>query len=329
MVSKQKRKSGYTFWLVMGLLAFLLSTPQGMVTKILTSNGLDAFSFMAIRNGVILVCVLPVALVGTIRHWCAIKRHWRPMLVGGMCLGASSVAYTVAIETGMASHVSIINLLTPIVLVVLSAKIVHDKVSHRATVGITLAAVGGVLAVAVPMLLTGAVESFINPVSVFLALFNCIVYPIAMVYMRRANGEGVPLSLMLALSSVLVVLMSLVLEPTMRGTTILDALPGLSVFDWILVVIYSGIIVALLVRLVIVRSYEVVGATVLGGFEYLHTLLAIILPIIILNEKLSPEIFAGAILILLGIYLTESHHHMHPHTHILHAPIHKKAKSRR
>jgi drug/metabolite transporter (DMT)-like permease len=318
MANKKTRKANYTLWFTLGLSSYILTSPSAMVAKIITSSGLDAFAYSIIRYTIMAAIIIPIAAVAVLRHREAVAKHWRAAVVAGICLGLAGIAWALAIAVGKASHVNIINLLTPIMLVILSAKIIHDKVSHRATVGITLAAIGGVLVVAVPMIVAGSIESSANPLSVALTLVNCLFFPISMVYMRRANESGVPITFMIAVSCVFTVLVSLVLEPIVYGTTVIESLGGISTFHWILMVGYVGIFVGLIVRVISVKSYEAVGAAVAGGFEYLHTLLAILLPILILHETLSPEIIVGALLILLGIYLTESHHHMGSHIHLAH-----------
>jgi drug/metabolite transporter (DMT)-like permease len=179
-----------------------------------------------------------------------------------------------------------------------------------------LAAIGGIFVVALPMLVGGAANHVFNPLSVFLVLVNCVVFPLAMINMRQANERGVPLTVMLALHGVFVAAASLVLEPLLYGTTIADHLPGLTSTDWLLIVVYSGVLVSLGFRLVSVKTFEVTGGAVLGGMEYMHTMLSIVLPILVLHEVLSIEILVGALLILAGVYLTESH--PHPHVHMLH-----------
>jgi drug/metabolite transporter (DMT)-like permease len=319
MANKKIKKVNYTLWLVLGLAVYVLSAPNAMIAKMLFSNEwLDTFSYSIIRYGVMVLFTLPVAIVGVVKHHKAVAKHWRLAVFAGLCLSLSSVAYTLAIELGKASHVNIINLLTPIILVVLSAKIIHDKVSHRATIGITLAAIGGVLVVAAPMIISGSLDSTISPASVALSLFNAFVFPVAMVCMRRVNEAGVPLALMLTVSCSCTILVSLALEPAFYGYTVLGSVAHLTTWEWFVLIAYVGLFVALVVRVISVKAYEVVGSAVAGGFEYLHTLLAIILPIIVLHETLAPEILIGALLILAGIYLTESHHHMNSHVHLSH-----------
>ncbi|MDR0397808.1 MAG: DMT family transporter [Candidatus Nomurabacteria bacterium] len=328
MTNKKTKRANYALWLVLGLAVYILSSPNAMVAKILFDNEwLDTFSYSVIRYSVMILFTLPVAVYGVFKNRKAVAKHWRSAVFAGVCLSLSGVAYTLAIELGKASHVNIINLLTPIVLVVLSAKIIHDKVSHRATIGITLAAIGGVLVVATPMIISGAIESSVSPASVALSVFNAIIFPFSMVYMRRANEAGVPLALMLTISCSCTILIALVLEPIMYGRTVLDSVVHLTAWEWFVMVAYIGIFVALIVRVVSVKAYEAVGSAVAGGFEYLHTLLAIILPIIVLHETLAPEILAGALLILIGIYLTESHHHMNSHVHLV--SHHTRRKTRR
>jgi len=79
---------------------------------------------------------------------------------------------------------------------------------------------------------------------------------------------------------------------------------------------YSGIVVALIGRALNVWSYERVGGAVMSALGYLETFVAILIPVVVLNEKLSPEMVIGGVLILFGVYIVEHHKHPHAKHHI-------------
>ena len=70
--------------------------------------------------------------------------------------------------------------------------------------------------------------------------------------------------------------------------------------------IYSGIVVTFAARSLWIAAYERIGAASSGGLSYLETLLSILLPLIILGERLSVELIVGAVLIMYGVYMTQS-----------------------
>jgi drug/metabolite transporter (DMT)-like permease len=129
---------------------------------------------------------------------------------------------------------------------------------------------------------------------------------------------------MILLASLLTVLPALLLEPVFYGTNILAVAPSINLTHLLLLAGYSGVAVALVLRLMFTASYERVGGAATGGLEYLSCMLAIVLPMVVLRESLSPEILVGAVLILSGLYFIEGHRHMHKHMHWPRA--HRKVK---
>lgn len=85
--------------------------------------------------------------------------------------------------------------------------------------------------------------------------------------------------------------------------------------------IYAGVIVALGARIISVVVYERIGSAVTSALAYHETLLAILIPVIVLHEQLSIEMIIGGILILFGVYVVEHHKsksHRHYHLFRLH-----------
>ena len=84
----------------------------------------------------------------------------------------------------------------------------------------------------------------------------------------------------------------------------------------ILAILYSGIVVALISRVLNIASYERIGSAVSSSLMYLETVIAILIPIIILKETISLAMIIGVALILTGVAITEHHkstHHKHLH----------------
>jgi drug/metabolite transporter (DMT)-like permease len=254
------------------------------------------------------------------------KAAFKNLVVMSIFTITSTATWLVAVEQSSASYASIISLLSPIILVILSAKMINDRITRRATAGISLAAIGGVLVIALPTILQGSATSDFYPMATVLMLVHCVLGPLAIINQRRANEKGVPFTASIGLMTLIAVpILATFFIITRGGDVMIATVSNLPWQVW-LVAIYSAIAVTYIGRTLAIKSYEYTGAAVKGGFAYLETLMAIALPLIILGEHLSIEMVAGTMLILVGVFLAESggRHHLlklgfksHPH-HIHH-----------
>lgn len=289
-------------WFLIGLFAVLIAAPNATVTKYITSN-LDPFVYTVLRFGLIAIVSSPF-IVFSYKKFTAKNLHYA--LTVGALMSIAVIVYVWAIKLSQASYVSIITLLTPIIFVLLSAKLTGEKIKMRGVAGITLAALGAFTIVALPIALQQNANVQFYPLASALALINTITFPLAIIYSKKANQAGLPLMSIFSVSSWVVLLVSAVCVVFFASNTDVTLTPGL-----VLAIGYSGIIVALIARMLNVASYEHIGSAVSSALYYTETLLAILIPVIILGEKLSIEMVAGGCLILAGVYLAEHHKSRH------------------
>jgi drug/metabolite transporter (DMT)-like permease len=144
------------------------------------------------------------------------------------------------------------------------------------------------------------------PLATVLGLINCVTYTLAIIYMRKANEKGVTMPSMVGASALVVAVISFVLFMAVGD----HSKTPTDISFWFAVG-YSGIVAALIGRVLNVKAYEHVGASLMSALAYLEMFIAILIPVFVLNEKLSPAMVVGGIFILLGVYVVE--HHKHPH----------------
>jgi drug/metabolite transporter (DMT)-like permease len=83
--------------------------------------------------------------------------------------------------------------------------------------------------------------------------------------------------------------------------------------DWLLM-IYLAIGFCVLLRPLSVKAYEKTGTSTSVAINYLGQVLAVVFPVVMIGEQLTPEMVMGAVLIVIGIILTRRHHtKMNPH----------------
>ncbi|MCL2280845.1 DMT family transporter [Candidatus Saccharibacteria bacterium] len=314
-------------WFMLGLLAVFISAPNPMLTRVALSGDASTNSLTLILvKYTILLTVFFVPLYRFVRAKNSIFRAaLKNLVIYAVCTAVSTYLWMAAIEQSNASYASIINLLSPIILVILSAKLVKDRITRRATAGIVLAAIGGILIVILPTILQGSVMSNFYPLATILLLLVCVLTPLNIIYQRRTNEQGVPFTVSTGFMTLLTVpLIATIYILTRGGTVMIETISSLPWQVW-LVAIYSALMVTYVSRSLAIKSYEYTGAAVKGSLSYLETLMAITLPLIILGEQLSIEIVAGMMLILVGVFLAESggKHHLLKlgftgHPHLLH-----------
>ncbi|MGB4767951.1 MAG: DMT family transporter [Candidatus Saccharimonas sp.] len=305
----KNKKRNRKYWFLLGLLGVLIAAPNATVIRFSVAHE-DPFLFNLLRFGAGALVCLPFLLVGLHRFT---RKNIKDATLAGLFIAIAVTSNVFAIKMSAASYVSIITLITPIIMVILSAKIVGEKITPRAIAGISLAAVGATTIILLPIAIHQGASFVFYPEATLFALINTISFPLAMIYSRRANEKGVPFMPLMGYTAGFVVAVNaacFVLFSETKELTIAPFNP------WLL--LYSGVAVALLVRMLNVICYEKIGAATVSGLSYLEIFLAILLPVLILGEILSLPMIVGGALILLGVYVIEHHkskHHKHFHTH--------------
>lgn len=301
MKSKQK-----WFWIC--LVAALLSAPNALVLHH-TSATLDPLLINAVRFGLAGFVFLPILFRDMPRLLMSKKSYWRLFLTA-FSLAVTGVAYVIALGAGPASYVSILFLLTPIALVLYARRIANETIPPSAIAGITLAAIGAMLMILLPLLETTGGKFAFYPIATAAALIAALTYPASVVLAKNTNKRyRVHILSIVSFSSLLTALVSIALWYVTRS----DHTVTVSTVDiWAL--IYAGLVVLGLSRVLTLQGYKYVSTPVLSSLYYFESFLAIVLPVLLLHESLSPEMVIGGSLILLGVYTVE-HHKSKRHKH--------------
>ena len=300
-------KSIHWFWLA--VVAALLATPNATIIRVAV-NDADPLYWTISRFALIALVCLPFVLrAGKVLRKPAARRE---LAKASAALTVAMLSYVFAIYYSQASYVSIITLLTPILFVIFSTKLVGEKINSRAVAGITLAAFGAMVLVILPIALQHDGTAF-YPVATMLALINCVSYALTTVYLRKADEAGVTTPVAIGVSSGLIALIAMILFVPFGDWT-RTPMDG----NYLAAVAYSALVVALLVRAFNVLAYERLGSAVLSALTYLQIFVAVLIPVFVLHEQLSPAMVIGGALILLGVYVVEARKHPHIKHHLIH-----------
>lgn len=266
-------------------------------------NQADPYYWIAARFGLVAIICLPFMIYYG-RKLFAKRVRW-PLVGAALTMTGAILCHTLAIYYSQASYVSIITLLTPVMLILLSSWLIGEKVTRRAVAGITLAAFGAMMIVILPIALAQQQMTF-YPLATVLGLLNSVLFSLSLLLMRQVNEQKVPL---VAVVGVTATLSMVVAGGLFWQFGDVSRMPTGGSF--IAALIYSGLGIALLSRMVSIKLYEHTSASFMGAITYFETFLAVLLPVMILHEKLSLPMVIGGVLILLGIYVIE--HHKRPH----------------
>ena len=260
----------------------------------------DPYYWVLVRFIIASIVMLPISLAMV--KFSAIRKAVKYILIAGVCMALASLLYTQAIYYSQASYVVILTMLTPIILVMVSARLFRERITHRKVAGIALAMAGATVVVLLPFLATNQAGSLFYPLATVLSIAQSILFVGAFIAFRRANEIGVPIIPSVGLTAPVGVVITLPAFLLLGDAT---QMPNDLPF-W-LAALYSAIGIAVLFRAVTVVAYRRIGAVSVASLLYLENLLAIILPVMIIGEVISVEMAVGGVLILLGMYLVESH----------------------
>jgi drug/metabolite transporter (DMT)-like permease len=296
--------SHHSTWFVVALVGTLLAAPNGLVVK-LTVGEISPFLMNALRFTVVAIVCAPV--VWRVRHSIT-KKQLIGVIYIGFYITIAVSAFVSAVKLSQASYVAIVTLLTPVVLLIYSVKLYGERLSQRTITGVALAAMGAMVLVVLPFARQGGPAFY--PMATFLTLLNCFSYPLAIIQTKRVNESGVPMMAIIGLSSLIVATLSGIIL-AMSSTSIQLPSGG----EW-MGILYSGVAVALLSRMFKIWGYEHIGTGATSALMYLETFLGILLPILILHEKMSIVTVVGGLFVLFGVYIVESHKLLaHKHHH--------------
>lgn len=316
MMTNIKNKHTHFYWVVVAFIAILLGAPNAMVIRILLEST-DNWSVIFLRFAMLFVVTLPFLIWHSKKL--VNKAAFKNTALAALWVVTGTVSYTLAIEQSQASYMAIIGLVAPVLLVVFSARIFKERITHRTLLGIVVAVAGALILAVSPIIIGGANIQF-YPLATVYGLFNTVTFALMVIYMRKSNESGVPMTAVIAFCAavVMVVALAIALLFSNKAGISIPQEPGF----WA-VLAYSSIGIMLFSRMFNVLSFRHIGAGLTSGLTYLESFFAIILPVIVLNETLSSTMIFGGIVIMIGVYIIESHPKTHKHIrHLRHMHVH-------
>lgn len=306
------KKKNIHKWFLLGVVSLLLSAPNPTVIRF-TVQDIDPNVYNIIRFGLIAICLTPYIFA---KRKLLNSRGFKYSVLVGVSLFVAAITYVWAIRLSTASYVSVLLLTMPIIFILYSMRLEKQRINRRSFAGISLAAAGAFVIVALPIILNKQADFVFYPLATVLALVQCLAFPLVVIFSKKAHQSDTPVAATIGISAWCIVGLSLLAVLITGANFNLEVLSPKVISG----AAYSGLIVSLAARALAVLSYEKVGAVVTAALGYAESLVAIIIPVIVLHERLSIEMVAGGVLILLGVYMVEHHkssNHKHAH-HLRH-----------
>jgi len=283
---------------MVALLGALLLAPSAVLLKIILID-LDPLLVNALRFALAALVALPwtLRLLPVLRG-----KTGKAVLWACVPLAVSATCMVLAVTYGPASYIATLQLLAPLLLVWYSKKIISEKINRRLAMGLSLAALGATVMTLLPIAFAQQGHFVFYPLATLFGLVNIIFYPFATVEFRRVNEElKIPLMGLFGFSALVISIASFLLWAGLGA----DMPKAVRVQD-IAILLYFGLFVSLFSKLLNVFCYERIGSAAIGIVTYFGSLLAIVLPVVILHETISVEVALGGCLIFAGLVLAEA-----------------------
>lgn len=295
----KKTKKQKIIWFLVALLAVFLAGPNNTLLKFALHEVGPLWVSLS-RFVILAVILLPALYFG---RKGINEKSFKYSVVAGIAYSSAVLSIAGSIFYSQASYPALIGISSPIIMMLYSVLLTHERVSHKSFFGITLAAIGGFLIVFLPILLGGKMGGSVSPIATILALINAVASPLMYVMTKKSVDAG--MTVWTSLGVVAWVGIALV------GVVALGlnlSVPPISSFvqpGVIFPIAYAVICAMLLSRGMTTLAFKRLGSAPIAGLEYLGVFLAVIIPVLALGERLSVEMVLGGALILTGVVAIE------------------------
>lgn len=289
---KNKKKKLTSAFLALSIAEILWGVNVPVIKLGLRTVPLPVFLSVTILTSGLLVALF------TYKHWKPLRRKDYLLLIIGSIVGISlgNVALLMGLERIPSVNASLISLLGPFLLFILSVEFLKERLSMRTFIGILIAFAGAAIVIGKPWDAAGSSQMTIGSLFVVLDVLCDVVATLMFKPLLKRVHPYQLTSLHLIWGTIPIALYALPqlgsLSPNSAGSDGYLAI----VFNVVLITAANCLFFAGLKRK---KAQEV------GVFRYLHPVATAVAAWFILSEIPSQKIIIGAILIFLGIYYAQ------------------------
>ncbi len=268
----------------------------GVITRAAFDHGVDPVEFSAYRSAFAVVAMLAYLFV-TRRPIPSSRAAWGAgMILGTVNLAAPFLLLTLAVVYASAGFVGLLVANIPIGTALWAHFLGDERLNAPKAFGLSVSFAGVLLLLVVGD--SGLDEGGNAPLAIGLSLAGLSLASFGILYAKRALAALDPTRLALPQFTVGTALLIIPIPFT-------DGLPtDFTTFGWLLV-IAAGVFSTALPFLAFYEAMKHVTATQAALTGYVIPLVAIVLGGLLLDERITPTLIAGGVLIILGVILTD------------------------
>lgn len=274
-------------------------------------HDLKPFTFVFFRM-ILAVLILTPLLWPKIRKVKFNARDW-PIIIFSGLLGVTlnigvyfvGLSYTTVIDS------SIISATTSIFTALAAYMFLKEKTSRIVALGITVSFMGTLVIIIQPMIETGffQFQNIFGNILILTAVWSWVAYTIVNKEICKKYD-----SMILAYLSFAVGAFSF-LPLAAQDVFSLNFYRELSAFS-AFAIIYETLFATIGAYIAFNWGLKFITATTAGIISYLHPIIAIFASILFLGEKITTPFITGALLVSVGLFLSEARHKLHPLHHL-------------
>lgn len=275
------------------------------MNAVLIKMGLESIPvpiFMSIRFLAASLVFLPFV----IRTWKPLKRKdfWLFILSSVFAISLSALALNIGLSKTNAFDVAVISLMSPVVLFILSAQFLKERLQLKTFIGILVALAGSVVIIGRPD--SSSIDNLVGNLFVVISIFcSAISVIICKPLMKKASDYQVTfMSLFPGIIPVAIYAITQLHTWDISATTA-RSVQGL---------IYSTIAI-IIANFLFYYGLRHKKAQQVGVYHYLQPVVTIVFAWFLLAERPSPGFALGAALVFAGVYLAEMRKSKHRLVH--------------
>lgn len=278
------------------ILALVAASSLWGMNSVLIKMGVESIPvpiFISIRFLTASLLLLPFAL----RTWKPLKRRdfWLFILSSVFAISLSALAMNIGLSKTTAFDAAVISLMSPLVLFILSAQFLKEKMQPKTFLGILIALAGSVIIIGRPESsgIDNLVGNLFIVISVFCSAINVII---CKPLMKKASDYQVTfMSLFPGIIPVAIYALTQLHTWDISATTA-RSVQGL---------IYSTVAIVI-ANFLFYYGLRYKKAQKVGAYYYIQPMVTIIAAWLVLAERPSPGFILGTVSVFAGIYLTEA-----------------------
>lgn len=263
------------------------------------ANDLPPFTLAFFRWCVALIVFLPITYTAIKREWSQIRKHWAIVLVLGFTGVASfNTLVYIALHYTTSINASLMNMLTPVIIYILSFIFLKEKLNRNQIIGTTISFLGVMI-----IITNGSIESLQNfsfnkgdIIVIFAVLLWSIYSLLVKQYAKELPGHS---TFLVSIVVGIIMLLPFYIHETLTSTMVIHW-SSTSIFA----ILYTGILASIVAFISWNTGVVKLGANRAGIYLNFIPVFASIFAVLFIGENILLSQVIGGLLVVAGVYWT-------------------------